>query len=306
MPFRIAFMGSPDFAVGPLRALHEAGHEVAAVYCQPPRPAGRGQKERRCPVHDAAQALDIPVYTPKSFRDPSACESFAALDLEVAVVAAYGLILPKAVLDAPERGCINIHASLLPRWRGAAPIQRAILAGDDETGITIMQMDEGLDTGPMLLAKSSPITDKTTGESLHDALAEIGAAAIVEALDGLEKGTMTPTPQPETGSTYADKLDPAESRLDWARPAIDLERQVRAFTPWPGSWFDHEGARIKILQAALDERNGAPGAVLDDELTIACGAGSLRLLRLQRASKRALAAQDFLRGTRIAAGMRLT
>ena len=305
MPFRLACLGSPDFAVGSLRALHGAGHDIAAVYCQPPRPAGRGQKERLCPVHQAALELNLPVHTPANFRDVEACETFAALGLDLAVVAAYGLILPKAVLEAPKRGCINIHASLLPRWRGAAPIQRAILAGDTETGITIMQMEEGLDTGPMLCAKSLPITADTTGESLHDALAELGAGLIVTALVDLEKGELAPAPQPETGATYAKKLDPAESRLDWSRPAVELERQIRAFTPWPGGWFKHEGARIKVLRAELSDQGGAPGTVIDDRLTVACGEGGLRLLRLQRAGKRALETQDFLRGAPIAAGTRL-
>ena len=235
---RLAFMGTPDFAASSLRALIDAGHEVACVYSQPPRPAGRGHQVQRSPVHVLAEERGIPVRTPKSLRNAEAQAEFAALDLDCAVVAAYGLILPQPILDAPRMGCLNIHASLLPRWRGAAPIQRAILAGDAETGVTIMQMDAGLDTGAMLLKGTVPITAETTAGSLHDALAELGAGLIVQALDGLAEGRLTAEPQPSEGVTYAAKLSRDDGRLDWSQPADFIERQVRALNPWPGVWFD--------------------------------------------------------------------
>ena len=296
MAFRLAFMGSPQFSVSPLRAIGEAGHDIAAVYCQPPRPAGRGQNNRLCPVHTMAQKMNLPTMTPVNFREQCVLDSFAALSLDVAIISAYGIILPKEILEAPRLGCINIHASLLPRWRGAAPIQNAIWAGDTHTGITIMQMDEGLDTGPILSTKSTPISDETTGETLHQSLTELGSTLIVETLRNLERGALTPTPQPQFGVTYAGKLNPADSRLNWARPAIELERQIRAFRPWPGSWFEYDGARIKIISAETNGLNGQPGTVLDDQLTIACGQGSLRPLHLQRPGKRVLDAAAFLRG----------
>jgi methionyl-tRNA formyltransferase len=303
MAFRLAFMGSPDFSIPALQALALAGHEIAAVYCQPPRPAGRGQKERPCPVETAARKMGFPVRSPKSLRDEEAQADFAALDLDIAVVAAYGLILPKEILEAPRLGCINIHASLLPRCRGAAPIQRAILAGDSETGITIMQMDEGLDTGAMLLSGRVAIKPETTGESLHDALSAMGAALIVEALERLEAGTLEATPQPDDGATYAKKLDRAESRLDWTEPAAQLERQIRAFTPWPGSFFEYDDERIKVLDAAAETGgSGKPGTVIDDRLGIACGDGVFRPLRLQRPGRKPMPAGDFLRGSAIPKG----
>ncbi len=302
---RIVFMGTPDFAVAALEALAGAGHEIACVYSQPPRPAGRGHKERRSPVHEAAVARELPVRTPKSLKDPAEQAAFAALDAEVAVVAAYGLILPKPILDAPARGCLNIHASLLPRWRGAAPIQRAILAGDAETGVTIMQMDEGLDTGAMLLSRAVPIGPETTGGALHDTLAALGAELIVEALAQLADGALTPVPQPEEGVTYAAKLDKAEARIDWTRPATEIERLVRAFDPWPGAWFEAKGQRIRVLAAELAAGSGAPGTVLDDRLTIACGTGALRPTRLQRQGKGAVDADAFLRGFPLAKGDRV-
>jgi len=296
MPLRLAFMGTPDFSVPALRALHAAGHDIACVYSQPARPAGRGQKERPSPVQSAAEALGCQVRTPTSLKDPDTQQAFRDLDLDIAVVVAYGLILPQAILDAPRLGCLNIHASLLPRWRGAAPIQRAILAGDTETGVTIMQMDAGLDTGAMLLTDSTPITDATTGESLHDALAEMGSRMIVEALDRIEAGTLPPTAQPEDGVTYAKKLSRDEARIDWQDPAEILERKLRAFTPWPGTWFDLDGQRVKLLGAEVVDGDGAPGTVLDDSLTVACGERALRLKRLQRQGKGAMDAADFLRG----------
>ena len=301
---RIVFMGTPDFAVPALRRLIEAGHDVIAVYTQPPRPAGRGQREQPSPVHQEAARGGIPVHTPKTLRSEAEQAAFAALGADIAVVAAYGLILPKPILDAPRHGCLNIHASLLPRWRGAAPIHRAILAGDAATGITIMQMNEGLDTGPMLLRESVPIGPDMTAQSLHDALAALGGDLIVTALDRLQQGTLVPTPQPDEGVTYAAKLTREEGRLDWHRTAEELERQVRAFDPWPGAWFDHAGERFKVLKARVvaDAKAAAPGTVLDDRLTVACGRGGLAILRLQRAGRAAMDADAFLRGSPIAAG----
>jgi methionyl-tRNA formyltransferase len=290
---RLAFMGSPDFAVPALRALHAAGHEIACVYAQPPRPAGRGQKENPCAVHRAALELGLPVRTPARVkRDAAEHAAFAALDLDVAVVAAYGLILPKAMLDAPRRGCLNIHASLLPRWRGAGPIQAAILAGDAETGITIMRMEEGLDTGPMLLREAVPIGPRATTPEIHDALAALGAALILRALSE----NPTPTPQPDHGVTYAPKIAKEDGRLDWTQPAAALDRRVRALNPWPGCFFAHGDETIRVLAAEPVAGSGAPGAVLDAAPTIACGDGALRLLRLQRAGRAAMEAAAFLRG----------
>jgi methionyl-tRNA formyltransferase len=299
---RLIYMGTPDFAVPALEALIAAGHEVVCVYSQPPRRAGRGQKERPSPVHAFAESQDINVRTPKSLRDPEAQTEFAELNAGVAVVAAYGLILPPAILEAPRLGCLNIHASLLPRWRGAAPIHRAILAGDDETGVTVMQMDKGLDTGGILLSKSVPITPTTTASDLHDALAALGGPLVVQALDGLSSGILNETPQPEAGVTYAEKLSRDEGRLDWTRSAAYLARAVRAFTPWPGAWFDHDGARIKVLEAAVASGTAAPGTVLDDALTIACSEGALRLLTVQRSGRGPVDTASFLRGYDLSAG----
>ncbi len=299
---RLAFMGSPDFAVPCLLALAEAGHQIAAVYCQPPRPAGRGQKERRCPVQAAAEARGWPVRTPHSLKDEEAQTAFRALDLDVAVVVAYGLILPKTILQAPRCGCLNVHASLLPRWRGAAPIQRAILAGDKMSGVTIMLMDEGLDTGPMLNRASVPITSETTGQSLHDELAQLGARLIVEAL---QQAHGKARPQPEDGVTYAAKLTREESKLDWHKDAESLERQVRAFHPWPSAFFEVGSERIKVLSAEAVAGSGRPGAVLDGTLTIACGQRALRPLRVQRAGKAPMDTADLLRGFPIPPGTQL-
>jgi methionyl-tRNA formyltransferase len=296
---RLAFMGSPDFAVPALRALHAAGHEIAAVYCQPPRPAGRGHAVRRCPVHEAADALGLPVRTPARLRkDIAAQEAFAALGLDAAVVAAYGLILPAAMLEAPRRGCLNIHASLLPRWRGAAPIQAAILAGDAESGITIMRMDEGLDTGPMLLREATPITEATTAPSLHDALAEIGARLILRALAEDPPATA----QPAEGATYAAKLTREDGRIDWSRDATHILRQVRALNPWPGTFAELDGEVLKIHAALPATGEGAPGTVLDDALTVACGSGAIRLARIQLPGRAALEASAFLRGRKVPPG----
>ncbi len=302
---RLVYMGTPDFAVPALRALLAAGHDIPAIYTQPPRPAGRGQREQRSPVHELAVERGIPVRTPVSLKSEEASREFAALDLDIAVVAAYGLILPKPVLEAPRRGCLNIHASLLPRWRGAAPIQRAILAGDTESGITIMQMDEGLDTGAILLKEATAITTADTGQTLHDRLGEIGARLIVEALSRLD--TLPPIAQPKDGVTYAAKLTKDEGRLDWNRPAAVLARQVRAFDPWPGAWFEHRGERIKVLaaQEAGTDVNAASGVVIDGMATIACGEGALQLARLQCPGKGPLAAGEFLRGFALPPGTTL-
>jgi methionyl-tRNA formyltransferase len=295
-------MGTPDFAVPALRALHEAGHEIAAVYCQPPRPAGRGQAVRFCPVHVAADALGLLVRTPERLRRNEAAQvEFAALGLDAAVVAAYGLILPPAMLAAPRRGCLNIHASLLPRWRGAAPIQAAILAGDAESGVTIMHMDEGLDTGPMLLREAVALTPETTASSLHDALAEIGARLILRAL----AEAPPETPQPAEGVTYAPKLTKEDGRLNWAEDAAALERRVRALNPWPGTWTTLNGEVLKILATTPAKGAGAPGTTLDAALTVACGQGALRLTRVQRQGRGVLDADAFLRGTPVPAGTRL-
>ena len=302
---RLVFMGTPDFAVPTLQALIDAGHDLVAVYTQPPRPAGRGHKLQPSPVHKLAEAHGIPVLTPRSLRKEEAQTVFAAHLADAAVVVAYGLILPAAVLAAPRLGCFNLHASLLPRWRGAAPIQRAIMAGDAETGATVMQMDEGLDTGPMLLRETLPIGPETTAGSLHDALATRGAPLMLRALEELAAGRLIPRPQPEDGVTYAEKIDKAEARIDWSRPAAELDRQIRGLSPFPGAWFEHEGERVKVLLSALADGQGVPGTVLDGGLSIACGAGAVRLLRLQRAGKAALDAEVFQRGRPIPAGARL-
>jgi methionyl-tRNA formyltransferase len=295
---RIVFMGSPDFAVPSLNALVEAGHEVAAAYAQPPRPAGRGKAARKTAVHARAEELGIEVRTPRTLRDPEEQGKFRALDADLAVVAAYGLILPKPILEAPKGGCINVHASLLPRWRGAAPIQRAILAGDEVSGVTIMRMDEGLDTGPMLLKRELDIRGKSAGQVTEE-IANLGAAALAEWLTH-----PTPAePQPSEGATYASKIDKAEARIDWSRGAEDVERQVRAFNPVPGAWFEVEGERIKLIEAAVGkDASGQPGEVLDDCLNIACGSGYVRALKVQRAGRGPMTAGELLRGFAIPKG----
>ncbi len=294
-------MGSPAFALPALRALH-AEHELAAVYCQPPRPAGRGHALTPCPVHAEAERLGIPVRTPARLRgDAEAQAAFAALELDAAVVAAYGLILPQAMLDAPRRGCLNIHASLLPRWRGAGPIQAAVLAGDTETGVTIMQMEAGLDTGPMLIWERVPIGPETTAATLHDELAELGARLILRAL----AENSVPVPQPEEGVTYAPKLSRADGQLDWTRPATALDRRVRGLVPWPGAWTSLGGETLKVLAARPEQGGGEPGTALDDRLLIACGEGALRLLRVQRPGRGPMAAEAMLRGLPVPPGTKL-
>ncbi len=302
-PLDLVFMGTPDFAATILSALIDAGHHVRAVYTQPPRPAGRGQRLHPSPVQALAERHGLPVHCPASLRDAAAQAAFAAIPADAAIVVAYGLLLPPPVLQAPRLGCINVHASLLPRWRGAAPIQRAILSGDAETGITIMQMNEGLDTGPILLRQAIPIGAKETAGQLGGRLAALGAHLIAEALDGLARGAIEPRPQPSAGATYAAKLRRDEARLDWHRPATELERQVRAFDPWPGAYFEGRGERLRVLAAETDPRPAPavpgtvlPGTILDERLSIACGAGVFRPLRLQRAGRAPLDAPEFLRG----------
>lgn len=307
MPLRLAFMGTPDFSVSILDALVASGHEVVCVYSQPPRPAGRGQQLQASPVHRRAEALGIPVRTPKSLRKAEEQAEFAALNLDCAIVAAYGLILPQAILDAPRLGCVNVHASLLPRWRGAAPIQRSILAGDAQTGVTIMQMDAGLDTGAMLLKDALPITARMNAADLHDALAAMGARLMVQALPGIADGTLTPVPQPEAGVTYAAKLSKEEGRLDLTRPAVELDRQVRGLTPWPGTWIDlANGEKLKVLEAMAVEGTGEPGTLLDAVPTLACGEGALRLIRVQRPGKGPVDGAAFLRGFPNQMGQKIT
>ena len=298
---RLVFMGSPDFSVPVLDALVSAGHQIACVYCQPPRPAGRGKKDRPTPVHARALELGLPVRHPTSLRHAEVQQEFAALQADVAVVVAYGLILPQAVLDAPRHGCLNIHASLLPRWRGAAPIHRAIMAGDAETGICIMQREAGLDTGPVLLRLATPIGENETTGALHDRLSVLGAKGILQALADL--GQLLPSPQPDVGVCYAEKIDKSEACVNWARPAVDLHRQIRGLSPFPGAWTLIDGARVKLLGAELATGTGAPGTVLDEGLRIACGEGALRITRLQRAGKAAQDADTALRGMAVPAGM---
>ncbi len=286
-------MGSPEFSVPVLDALVEAGHEIACVYCQPPRPAGRGKKDRPTPVQARAEQLGLPVRHPLNFKDPADVAAFAALDAEVAVVVAYGLILPQALLDAPTHGCLNIHASLLPRWRGAAPIHRAVIEGDAATGVCIMQMEAGLDTGPVLLRQETDIAANDTTATLHDRLSDMGADAIVTALDTLR--LLTPEVQSETGVTYARKIDKAEARIDWSRPATEVDRQIRGLTPFPGAWADLNGERIKFHMSRVVDADGAAGEVIGD-FTIACGAGAVEITTAQREGKRAMPVAEILKG----------
>jgi methionyl-tRNA formyltransferase len=299
---RIAFMGTPEFAVPTLDALVAAGHQVAAVYCQPPRPAGRGKALRPSPVQQRAEALGIEVRTPRSLKDADAQAGFAALDLDAAVVAAYGLILPRPILDAPRLGCLNVHASLLPRWRGAAPIQRAILAGDRTTGVTIMQMEAGLDTGPMMAVMGTPIARKTAGE-LTAELARLGADWMVEVL--AEHHRIAPRAQDDSKATYAPKITKEEARLDFTRHALEVDRRIRAFNPAPGAWFEHGGERLKLLAADPVRVSGEPGTVLDEWLTIACGEGGIVPTAIQRAGRAPMSGAELLRGFPIAPGTKL-
>jgi methionyl-tRNA formyltransferase len=291
---RIAFMGTPDFAVPALDALHAGGHEIAAVYSQPPRPAGRGQKDRPSPVQARAEALGLPVRTPKTLRTPEAQADFAALGLEVAVVVAYGLILPRPILDAPQRGCLNIHASLLPRWRGAAPIHRAILAGDAETGVCIMQMEEGLDTGPVLLREAIPILPQDTTGDMTPRLAALGARLIVETLGRLWT-SLLPNRRAMQGATYARKIEKAEAEVDWTRPASEVDRLIRALSPFPGAWTMAGSERLKLLRSRCVEGSGEPGEVLGG-LTVACGVGAVDITEAQREGRRPMPTDEVLRG----------
>ena len=302
---RLAFMGSPAFAVPALRALHGAGHEIVAVYSQPPRPSGRGQAVRRSAVHEAADALGVPVRTPARLRrDEAEHAAFRALGLDAAVVAAYGLILPLAMLEAPRLGCLNIHASLLPRWRGAGPIQAAVLAGDAESGVTIMRMEEGLDTGPMLLREAVTLGPRVTAASLHDVLAGMGARMVGAALGQFGAGDLVAVPQPE-GATYAPKLTRESGRLDWTLDARTLDRTVRAMVPWPGAFARLGDEVVKVLEAHPEEGAGQPGVTLDGAWLVACGAGALRLLRVQRPGRAPMDAAAMLRGHAVLAGTRL-
>jgi methionyl-tRNA formyltransferase len=298
---RVIFMGSPEFSVPVLDALVEAGHEIACVYCQPPRPAGRGKKDRPTPVQARAEELGLPVRHPVNFKDPADVADFAALNAEIAVVVAYGLLLPQSILDAPKRGCLNIHASLLPRWRGAAPIHRAILEGDDKTGVCIMQMEAGLDTGPVLLRQETEITSEDTTALLHDRLSEMGADAITVALDAL--GQLTPEPQSDEGVTYAKKIDKSEAHIDWTRPAAEIDQQIRGLSPFPGAWATLNGERIKFHMSRVTEGAGAPGEVIGD-FTIACGEGAVEILTAQREGKRAMPVAEILKGLDLPEGSR--
>ena len=295
-------MGSPDFAVPTLDALVEAGHDVVAAYTQPPRPAGRGKADRPTAVELRARELGIEVRSPRSLRYEVTQAEFATLDADIAVVAAYGLILPQPILDAPRHGCLNVHASLLPRWRGAAPVQRAIMAGDEVTGVTIMRMEAGLDTGPMLLKRELPIGGKNAAQ-LTKELGILGAAMMVETLQKLS--ALRPIPQPEEGVTYAPKISKTEARIDWARPASEIARQIQGLAPFPGAWFEYGGERIKLLEARVGDGAGAPGEVLDDSLAVACGDGSLHPLQVQRAGRGPMTPAELLRGFPIAVGTRL-
>ncbi|MBA8821342.1 methionyl-tRNA formyltransferase [Ochrobactrum sp. P6BS-III] len=301
---RIVFMGTPDFSVPILTAIIGQGYDVVAVYSQPPRPAGRrGLELTKSPVHEKAEQFGIPVFTPKSLKGAEEQEVFASLEADVAIVVAYGLLLPKAILDAPRLGCYNGHASLLPRWRGAAPIQRAIMSGDSETGMMIMKMDEGLDTGPVAMAEKVAITPDMTAGELHDRLSMIGADLMVRALGALERESLTLQPQAEEGVTYAAKIDKAEARIDWSKPASDVHNAIRGLAPFPGAWCEMEingvVERVKLQRSTLGEGSGAAGTVLDDRLTVACGEGAVRLVTLQRSGGKSLPAQEFLRGATV-------
>jgi methionyl-tRNA formyltransferase len=299
---RLIFMGTPDFAVPTLIELAARGHDIVAVYTRAPKPAGRGMDLQRTPVEREAQHLGLTVRTPRTLKEVGAVENFRAHNADAAVVVAYGLILPKAILEAPRLGCFNVHASLLPRWRGAAPINRAIMAGDAESGVTIMRMDEGLDTGAMAMAERMPVgADMTAGE-LHDALARLGADVMLRALTAAERGSLTLTPQTSTGVTYADKISKGGTRIDWTKPWKQVHDHIRGLSPFPGAWFELEGVRVKALRSTKGEGSGNPGTALDDRLTVACGGGAVRLTLVQRAGKQPMSADEFLRGTPVKAG----
>ncbi|MCB1517880.1 MAG: methionyl-tRNA formyltransferase [Hyphomicrobiaceae bacterium] len=307
---RVIFMGTPEIGVPTLREIVAHGHDVVAVYSQPPRPAGRGHKEQKGAVNRAADELGLPVFTPRNFKDPDDVTAFAEHDADVAIVVAYGLLLPKTILDAPKYGCLNLHGSRLPRWRGAAPIQRAIMAGDRETAVMVMQMDEGLDTGPVALSEPITITPEMNAGELHDRMAILGADLMVRALSALERESLTFTPQPDEGANYAKKIDKAETRIPFAQPATAVHNHIRGLSPFPGAWCEMEIGgdvqRVKILQSEVASGEGIPGRILDDELTIACAEGAIRVLRLQRAGKGPMSADEFLRGSGSLKGQVLT
>ncbi len=307
---RLAFLGTPDFAVPALAELVAAGHDIVAVYAQPPGPRGRGQTLRPSPVQAFAEAHGLPVRTPRALKDPDEIEAFRALELDAAVVVAFGQILPRAVLDAPRLGAFNLHASLLPRWRGAAPIQRAVMAGDKVTGVQVIRLTEGLDEGPVLLSESVRIEALETAGSLYDRLARIGAPLPARALAALARGEAHETPQAAEGATYARKITPAEARIDWRRPAAELDRQIRGLSPFPGAWFEAPSergpVRVKALLSSVEDSAGDPGKVLDDRLLVACGQGAVRLLRAQREGRAAQDVDAFVRGFPLVSGSRLT
>jgi methionyl-tRNA formyltransferase len=304
MTLRLAFMGTPDFAVPTLAELIAQGHEIVAVYSQPPRPKGRGMALEPGPVHKFAQSAKLPVRTPLSLKGAEEQAAFAALDLDVAIVVAYGLLLPKAILDAPQLGCFNLHGSLLPRWRGAAPIQRAVMAGDAETGVMVMRMNEGLDTGPVLMAERVAVGRKTSGE-LTTELSHLGADLMVRALGALERGAVLPRPQPADGVTYAKKISKDEARIDWSKSAAEIDCHIRGLSPFPGAWTEANGERLKILYAEPVDGQGQPGMLLDDALTVACAGGALRLQKVQRAGKSAMSAAELLKGFALPRGTQL-
>jgi methionyl-tRNA formyltransferase len=301
---RLAFMGTPDFAVPTLAELVAQGHDIACVYSQPPRPKGRGYETEPSPVHKFALDAGLEVRTPATLKDAEQQDLFRALDIDAAIVVAYGLLLPKPILDAPKLGCFNLHGSLLPRWRGAAPIQRAIMAGDTETGVMVMRMEEGLDTGPVLMAERTSVGRKTYGD-LHDELSRLGADLVVRALSALERGSITEQPQPAEGATYAKKILKDEARIDWTKSAHEIDCLIRGLSPVPGAWCEVKGERLKILYAEPISDSGAPGTLLDDKLTVACGEGALRLIRLQRAGKSVMTADELLRGFALSRGVAL-
>jgi methionyl-tRNA formyltransferase len=302
---RLTFMGTPDFAVPALIELAARGHEIAAVYTRAPRPAGRGMDIQQTPVEREARRLGLPVYTPKTLRDEEVQAIFRAHNADLAVVVAYGLLLPKPILEAPRLGCFNVHASLLPRWRGAAPINRAIMAGDAQSGVTIMKMDEGLDTGAMAMAERVSINADMTAGELHDLLARLGADLMARALAAAERGSLTLTPQPPAGAIYAEKISKNETHIDWTKPWMQVHDHIRGLSPFPGAWFEFDGARIKALRSTKGAGTGAAGTVIDDRLTVACGTGAVRLTQVQRAGKQPMNADDFLRGASVKAGMRV-
>jgi methionyl-tRNA formyltransferase len=302
---RLIFMGTPDFAVPTLVELAARGHEIAAVYTRAPKPAGRGMDVQHTPVEQEARRLALAVHTPRTLKDDEAQAAFRAHNADAAVVVAYGLILPKSLLAAPRLGCFNVHASLLPRWRGAAPINRAIMADDAESGVTIMKMDEGLDTGAMAMAERMPIGSDMTAGDLHDALSRLGADLMLRALAAAERGSLALTPQPAAGVTYAEKISKNETRIDWSKPWKQVHDHIRGLSPFPGAWFEIDGVRVKALRSTRGDGSGAAGTALDNKLTIACGAGAVRLTQVQRAGKQPMSADEFLRGTPVQPGMRV-